>query len=102
MSDEQITAALLRADAELFAADAGNSSLISPTWSARLTRAAAALEEKAERLEQGERVCRWVAQHDYGGWRNCMHRHIWPGRAGLYCTDCGGRVVLGDEEASDE
>jgi hypothetical protein len=112
MSDEQITPALLRADAaELRQAV---KQFLDPWHHAPLYhRAAAALEEKAERLEQGERVCRWVKtyppayDHDPVWWGACEVEMQFDVGSPIdnnvrFCPSCGGRVVLGDEEASDE
>ena len=47
------------------------------------------------------RRCVW-RRHTAGGWRVCTGRNVSLLHAGTYCPDCGGRVVLGDEEARDE
>ncbi len=146
MADEQVTPALLRADAERrvvearralcdeAAADyaqlyggnplhpanqrrydrdvAAHAEMVDALIAA--ARAAAALEAEAARLEAGERVCRWGEWHtviqraesyEYwgrdtgcGGFVHIEHQSLRPD----YCEHCGGRVVLGDEEASDE
>lgn len=76
-------------------------------------RAAAALERWAEALERGERVCRWFVSHPAE--LDCAP--VWCGECGdgwrfpvggpdengvTFCPHCGGRVVVDDEEASDE
>jgi hypothetical protein len=103
MSDEQITPALLRADAaelrrwaDYYAQNGFKDA--ADAWS----RAAAALEEKAERLEQGERACRWTTEaangmRQYRGGCGPLFGGTSLTRP-TYCPDCGGRVVLGDEE----
>jgi hypothetical protein len=81
MADQELTPALLRADADdLRAVQYDASVRYGVQYGESISRAAAALEEQAARLEQGERVCRWVL---VGEW---------------WCPCCGGRVVLGDEE----
>jgi hypothetical protein len=97
-SEQDITPVLLRADAALLTADAeilagGNSS----RYAHALRRAAAALEEQAARLEQGERVCRWAWDDELIGYSVSCHFRIVNGQPPR-CPDCGGRVVLGDEE----
>jgi hypothetical protein len=98
MNDEQVTPALLRADAgamrrlaELYSALGDRRLADAPT------RVATVLEEQAVRLEAGERVCRWVRDPNWPGFRDCARlRHLSPT---VYCPACGGRVVLGDGEA---
>jgi hypothetical protein len=100
MNDEQeLTPALLRADAASVRGlgdwfrDSGFQE--SPR---KYYRAAAALEEQAARLEQGERVCRWAWDDELIGYSVSCHFRIVNGQPPR-CPDCGGRVVLGDGEA---
>ena len=61
MSENEITPALLRADAdELRAVEYDASIRYGVQYGASIARAAAALEEQAARLEQGERVAALV------------------------------------------
>ncbi len=63
------------------------------------------LDREAARLEAGERVCRWVLEDPCWYERGCDvdgASVFWRVSQPAYCFDCGGRVVLGDEEASDE
>ena len=96
MRDQELTPALLRADAERMRDAAFEAAgEFGQAEAHPFIRAATALEEKAARLEQGERVCRWAWDDEALGYATSCHKRI-VNVVPAYCPDCGGRVVLGD------
>ena len=108
MADQELTPALLREDAVGFRL--ASDIYAGAEFAGMAARAAAALEEQAARMEQGERVEALVRQmrslvcciEDAGfiGDEEVIlnNRREADRLVAAIVTACGGRVVLGDEE----